>query len=171
MERFRFVSVSFSLTKKKKKRRCKLVRPASLKTKHPIRVDPKLKNHIPFWETDCEKHLLKRILAPFYFRFVCKIYPFTHLCRFRYPIWVNRVTQHTPKRYFHSDFRVRMLTNSSTECPLHGSEYTYLNVLKSCNGAASWGNCLCHLRTTKAQISLHIRAVWSAPLLAAAWIL
>ena len=25
--------------------------------------------------------------------------------------------------------------------------------------------CLCHLRTTKAQISLHIRAGWSAPLL------
>ena len=27
---------------------------------------------------------------------------------------------------------------------------------------------LCHMRTTKAQISLHIRAVWSAPLLFAA---
>ena len=28
--------------------------------------------------------------------------------------------------------------------------------------------CLCHMRTTKAQISLRIRAVWSAPLLFAA---
>ena len=30
--------------------------------------------------------------------------------------------------------------------------------------------CLCHMRTTKAQISLRIRAVWSTPLLFAAWI-
>ena len=30
--------------------------------------------------------------------------------------------------------------------------------------------CLCHMRTTKAQISLCIRTVWSAPLLFAAWI-
>ena len=30
--------------------------------------------------------------------------------------------------------------------------------------------CLCHLQTTKVQISLRIRAVWSAPLLFAAWI-
>ena len=30
--------------------------------------------------------------------------------------------------------------------------------------------CFCHMRTTKEQISLHIRAVWSAPLLFAAWI-
>ena len=30
--------------------------------------------------------------------------------------------------------------------------------------------CLCYMRTTKAQISLHIRAVWSAPLLFAVWI-
>ena len=30
--------------------------------------------------------------------------------------------------------------------------------------------CFCHMRTTKAQISMHIRAVWSAPLLFAAWI-
>ena len=30
--------------------------------------------------------------------------------------------------------------------------------------------CLCHMRTTKAQISLRIRAVWSAPLLFTAWI-
>ena len=30
--------------------------------------------------------------------------------------------------------------------------------------------CLCHMRTTKAQISLRIRAVWSVPLLFAAWI-
>ena len=30
--------------------------------------------------------------------------------------------------------------------------------------------CFCHMRTTKAQISLHIRAVWSAPLLFTAWI-
>ena len=30
--------------------------------------------------------------------------------------------------------------------------------------------CLCHMRTTKAQISLRIRVVWSAPLLFAAWI-
>ena len=29
---------------------------------------------------------------------------------------------------------------------------------------------LCHMRTTKAQISLRIRAVWSAPLFFAAWI-
>ena len=29
---------------------------------------------------------------------------------------------------------------------------------------------LCHMRTTKAQISLRIRAVWSAPLLFAPWI-
>ena len=28
--------------------------------------------------------------------------------------------------------------------------------------------CFCHIRTTKAQISLRIRAVWSAPLLFAA---
>ena len=28
--------------------------------------------------------------------------------------------------------------------------------------------CLCHMRTTKGQISLRIRAVWSAPLLFAA---
>ena len=28
--------------------------------------------------------------------------------------------------------------------------------------------CLCHMRTTKGQISLHIRAVWSGPLLFAA---
>ena len=30
--------------------------------------------------------------------------------------------------------------------------------------------CLCHMRTTKAQISLRICSVWSAPLLFAAWI-
>ena len=30
--------------------------------------------------------------------------------------------------------------------------------------------CLCHMRTTKAQISLRIRAVWSAPLLFAAYL-
>ena len=30
--------------------------------------------------------------------------------------------------------------------------------------------CFCHMRTTKAQISLRIRAVWSAPLLFGAWI-
>ena len=30
--------------------------------------------------------------------------------------------------------------------------------------------CFCHMRITKAQISLRIRAVWSAPLLFAAWI-
>ena len=30
--------------------------------------------------------------------------------------------------------------------------------------------CFCYMRTTKAQISLRIRAVWSAPLLFAAWI-
>ena len=30
--------------------------------------------------------------------------------------------------------------------------------------------CLCHMRTTKAQISLRIHTVWSAPLLFAAWI-
>ena len=30
--------------------------------------------------------------------------------------------------------------------------------------------CLCHMRTTKAQISLCIRAVWSAPLLFAAYV-
>ena len=30
--------------------------------------------------------------------------------------------------------------------------------------------CLCHTRTTKAQISLRIRAAWSASLLVAAWI-
>ena len=30
--------------------------------------------------------------------------------------------------------------------------------------------CSCHMRTTKAQISLCIRAVWSVPLLFAAWI-
>ena len=29
--------------------------------------------------------------------------------------------------------------------------------------------CLCHMRTTKAQINLRIPAVWSAPLLFAAW--
>ena len=35
-----------------------------------------------------------------------------------------------------------------------------------CNiGATSWENLFCHKRTTKAQISLCIRAVWSAPLL------
>ena len=31
--------------------------------------------------------------------------------------------------------------------------------------ATSWENLLCHMRTTGAQISLRIRAVWSAPLL------
>ena len=36
--------------------------------------------------------------------------------------------------------------------------------------ATSWETCLCHMRTTKAQISLRICAVWSAPLLFAAWI-
>ena len=30
--------------------------------------------------------------------------------------------------------------------------------------------CLCHMRTTKAQISLHIYTVWSAPFLFTAWI-
>ena len=30
--------------------------------------------------------------------------------------------------------------------------------------------CLCHMRTTKAQFSLRIRAVWSTPLMFAAWI-
>ena len=35
-------------------------------------------------------------------------------------------------------------------------------------GAGPWENVSCHMRTTKAQISLHIRAVWSAPLLFAA---
>ena len=34
--------------------------------------------------------------------------------------------------------------------------------------AMSWETCLCHMWTTKAQISLHIRAVGSAPLLFAA---
>ena len=35
--------------------------------------------------------------------------------------------------------------------------------------AGPWENVLCHMRTTKAQISLRIRAVWSAPLLFAAY--
>ena len=30
--------------------------------------------------------------------------------------------------------------------------------------------CLCHMQTTKAQISLRIRAVWSATFLFAAWL-
>ena len=34
--------------------------------------------------------------------------------------------------------------------------------------ATSWENLFCHMRTTSAQISLRIRAVWSAPLLFAA---
>ena len=36
------------------------------------------------------------------------------------------------------------------------------------NEPCHWENCLCHMQTTKAQISLRIRAVWSAPLLFAA---
>ena len=36
--------------------------------------------------------------------------------------------------------------------------------------AMSWENWFCHIRTTKAQISLRIRAFWSAPLLFAAWV-
>ena len=32
-------------------------------------------------------------------------------------------------------------------------------------------SCFSHMRTTKAQISLHIRPVWSAPLLLTAWII
>ena len=36
--------------------------------------------------------------------------------------------------------------------------------------ATSWKNLLCHVRATKMQISLRIRAVWSASLLFAPWI-
>ena len=38
------------------------------------------------------------------------------------------------------------------------------------NGPHHEKTCLCHMRTTKVQVSLHICTVWSAPLLFAAWI-
>ena len=47
---------------------------------------------------------------------------------------------------------------------------TIFNIYNTINEPRHEKTCYCHMRTTKAQISLHIRAVWSAPLLFTAWI-
>ena len=46
----------------------------------------------------------------------------------------------------------------------------YLVPIISIIWASSWENLLCHMRTTNAQMNLRIRAVWSASLLFAAYI-
>ena len=62
----------------------------------------------------------------------------------------------------------------------HKSVVLLIFLLGHCNGASEFAfsinepchekTCFSHMQTTKAQISLRIRAVWSAPLLFAAWI-
>ena len=52
---------------------------------------PKLKNHTPFWVTDCENY-------PFWHHFI-QGYSFSHLRQFRYPNWVIWGTQPARKKY------------------------------------------------------------------------
>ena len=60
---------------------------------------PKLKKYSPFWVTYSEKE------KTFYSRFLWKIWPFSHFCRFWYPNWVIWVTHPAPKNVpFHLDF-------------------------------------------------------------------
>ena len=56
-------------------------------------------------------------------------------------------------------------------CGSHTAEaYSSCGLTKVLKEPRQEKTCLCHMRTTKAQISLHIRAVWSAPLLFTVWI-
>ena len=99
----------------------KHVRPAPLKN-HPIWVVPKLKNHTPFWVTDCEKHPFCYYFILFYlfFFFFCvceKKYTLFHIFADLDHSWVIWVTQPAPKSTPRVSLRFSVRTCLHTQVP------------------------------------------------------
>ena len=100
---------------------------------------------------------------PSYSSFHCPDMSEIQLLRMKYNIfifWIGGWKKLLPRGHC-------LQNNTSYVCFLKILEATVLRICSHCKShwAISWETCLCHMRTTKLQISLRIRAVWSSPLL------
>ena len=80
--------------------------------------------------------------------------------------WINAYTAYS--HVFPSLFSISYALRWATQGQWSSGFHFFSSAKKSIFEPRHKKTCICHMRTTKAQISMRIRAVWSAPLLFAA---